>query len=67
MTLTSGTTTIATTTADASGNYTFSNVAPGSYTISASGTEANNVHYVGSTALTVSGNVQNLTVQVFPG
>ncbi len=67
VTLTSGTTTIATTTADASGNYTFSNVAPGSYTISASGTEANNVHYVGSTALTVSGNVQNLTVQVFPG
>jgi len=63
----SGTTTLATTTADAAGNYTFAHVAAGSYTVSASGTDANTIPYVGSTTLTVSGTVQNFTVQVFPG
>jgi hypothetical protein len=67
VTVLSGSTTVATTTADASGNYTFSNVALGSYTISVAGYDASNTHYVGSLALTLTGNAINLTVQAFPG
>jgi hypothetical protein len=59
--------TIATTTADAAGNYTFSGLAPGSYTISVAGFDASNTHYVGSTTVTLAANTQNVTVQAFPG
>jgi len=65
VTLTGGSTPL-TTTADASGNYSFSNVALGAYTISVSGTDASNIHYVGNAPLTVSGNT-SLTLQAFPG
>ncbi len=65
VTLTGGSTPL-TTTADASGNYSFSNVALGTYTISVAGTDAGNIHYVGSATLTVSGNT-SLTIQAFPG
>ena len=67
--LMSGSTTIATVTADSSGNYSFSNIALGSYTITASGTDASNTHYIIGSPLsfTVSGNTPNLAIQVFPG
>jgi hypothetical protein len=65
--LMSGTTTIATTVADASGNYSFSGIALGPYTISVGGTDASNTHYVGSATLTVSGNTPGFTIQAFPG
>ncbi len=54
-----------TTTADANGNYSFSNVPLGSSTITASGTAAS-VHYTGSTTVNVTGNMPgtNVTVNV---
>ncbi len=66
VTLTGGST-LLTTNADASGNYSFPNIALGIYTISVTGTDASNTHYVGSATLTVSGNTPNFTIQVFPG
>jgi Viral BACON domain len=65
--LMNGSTTIATVIADASGNYAFSNIALGTYTISVDGTDASNTHYVGSATLTVSGDTPNFTIQAFPG
>ena len=53
-------------TADASGHFSFSNIALGSYTILASGFNASKIHYVGVANVTVSGNT-SVTVQVFPG
>jgi carboxypeptidase family protein len=67
VTLLSGSNTVATTKADASGNFAFSNIALGSYTISVAGSDASNTHYVGSLALTLTGNAISLTVQTFPG
>ncbi len=67
VTITSGSTTIATTTADASGNYSFSNIPSGSYTISAAGFDGSNTHYTGSLPLTLSGNTSNVTINVLPG
>jgi hypothetical protein len=67
VTLLSGGSTIATTTADASGNYAFSNVTLGSYTITVAGFDASNNHYVGSLALTLTGNALNLTLHAFTG
>ena len=67
VTLMSGSTTVATTTADPSGNYAFSNIALGVYTISVAGYDASNNHYVGSLPLTLTGNAINLTIQAFPG
>ena len=64
MTLTSGNTTVATAVADASGNYTFANVALGSYTLSATGTESNGTH-TGSVPVTVQGNTPGVTIQTF--
>jgi hypothetical protein len=66
VTLMNGSTTIATVTADASGAFSFTGVVAGSYSISASGTDASNTHYIGSATLTVSGNT-SLTIQAFPG
>ncbi len=67
VTLTSGSTTVATTTADAAGNYAFSNVPLGTYTISVAGSDAGGNHYVGTATLTVTGNTSNFTLQAFPG
>jgi hypothetical protein len=67
VTLMSGSTTVATTTADASGNYSFSGIAFGLYAISAAGYDASKNHYVGTASLTLKGNTSNVTIQAFPG
>src|SRR5260221_7658026 len=64
VTLMSGTTTVATATADAAGNYSFANVALGSYTLSASGTDSTVTH-TGSAAITVLGNTTGDIIQTF--
>jgi hypothetical protein len=58
---------VASASADASGNYTFSGVPLGTYTLSASGTANNGTHYIGSVPLTVTGNQQNVTIITTPG
>jgi Viral BACON domain/Carboxypeptidase regulatory-like domain len=63
----SGSTTVATTTANASGNYSFSNIPLGSYTITAAGYDASNTHYMGSLMLTLTGDAPNTTIQAPPG
>jgi len=67
VTLMSGSNTVATTIADASGNYAFSNIALGTYAISVAGYDASNNHYVGSLPLTLTGNALNIALQAFPG
>jgi Viral BACON domain len=67
VTLMSGSTTVATTTADASGNYAFSNIALGTYTINVAGYDASNTHYIRNLPLTLTGNALNTTIQAFPG
>jgi hypothetical protein len=67
VTLISSSTTVATTTADASGTYSFTNIPLGSYTITVAGYDASNTHYVGSLPLTLTGNALNTTIQAFPG
>ncbi|GHO94173.1 hypothetical protein KSF_042210 [Reticulibacter mediterranei] len=47
-----------TTTADGSGNFSFSNVNSGSYTIESSGTDSTNISYSGSKTILVSGDQQ---------
>jgi hypothetical protein len=64
VTLMSGSTTVATATADAAGNYSFANVALGSYTLSASGTDSGGTH-TGSAAVTVRGDTTGVTIQTF--
>src|SRR5713226_1903878 len=64
VTLTSGSTTVATVTADAAGNYSFANVALGSYTLSASGTDSGGTH-TGSAAVTVRGDTTGVIIQTF--
>jgi hypothetical protein len=66
LTLTGGSTTF-NTTADGSGTYSITGVPLGSYTLTASGTDANGVHYVGTITVSMAGNTPNITVQVFPG
>ena len=59
---------VETTTADGSGNYTFTNLLPGNYTVNITGTDANNVHYSTSgIQLTVSGNQSGMSLNVYPG
>src|SRR5260370_20831150 len=67
VTLMSGSTTIMTVVANASGNFSLPNVAPGTYTISASGTDSSNNPYHGSTTVTVTGNTAGVSVNTFPG
>jgi Viral BACON domain len=67
VTLLSGSTTISTITADSSGNYSFTNIPLGSYTITAAGYDASNTHYTGTLTLTLTGNALNTTIQTFPG
>jgi Carboxypeptidase regulatory-like domain/Viral BACON domain len=64
VTLKSGSTEVASVTADAAGNYSFANVALGSYTLSASGTGSNGTH-TGSAAVTVRGDTTGVTIQTF--
>jgi len=66
LTLTGGSTTL-TATADGSGYYMMTGVPLGTYTVTASGTDVNGVHYVGTATVIVSGNTPNFTIQVFPG
>jgi Carboxypeptidase regulatory-like domain/Viral BACON domain len=67
VTISSGSTTVATTTSDASGNYNFSNIPLGTYTITAAGYDGSNTHHVGSISLTLTGNTSNITIQAPPG
>jgi hypothetical protein len=62
--LMSGTTTIATVTADSAGNFNFSGVPLGTYTITAQGA-VDITSYTGTTTVTVSDNVNNIVVQTF--
>ena len=67
LTLLSGTNTVATTTADGSGNYSFSGVALGNYTVTASGSDSTGTHYTGSVPLNVVGDQSNFIVKVNQG
>ena len=67
VTVTNGSTTIASTTADASGNYSFSNIPLGTYTITATGYDATNTHYTGTITLPLTGNAPGQTINVLPG
>lgn len=55
---------IATVTADTSGNFTFTNVPLGSYTLSVSG-RVNGSAYNATSSVSVNGNTNNVTVQTF--
>ena len=57
---------IATTTANANGRYIFSNIALGTYTVSASGT-SNALHYTGTISVTVTGNMPSNNVNLLQG
>lgn len=57
---------IATTTADSSGNFSFSNIPIGSYTLAVSGANAQNVRYTGSMAVTINSDTSGMTVQAPP-
>jgi Carboxypeptidase regulatory-like domain len=67
VTVMNGSATVASTTADASGTYSFSNIPLGSYTITVAGYDAGNTHYVGSLSLTLTGNASGTTIQALPG
>lgn len=54
---------IATTTTDSSGNFSFSNIPIGSYTIAISGTDAQGIIRSGSTQITVNGDTANVVVK----
>ena len=60
----SGGTNVATVTADSSGNFTFTNIAPGTYTINATGS-ANSLSYSGTATVTVNGTVTSVTISTF--
>jgi uncharacterized protein YfaS (alpha-2-macroglobulin family) len=61
-----GSTTIATTTTDASGTYSFSNMARGTFVLKVAGT-LGGMHYVGTLPLALTGNALNANIQAFPG
>jgi hypothetical protein len=67
ITLMRGNITVAMTKADASGNYSFSGLGSGTYTISAAGFDASNNHFIGTTSLPLTGNMSNVMIQAFPG
>jgi hypothetical protein len=64
--LNSSGTQVASVVADASGNYSFSNVPAGTYTVSASGS-LSGVGYTGSQGLTVSANQSGVVINAMPG
>ncbi len=51
--------------ADSSGNYSFGNLATGTYTLTASGS-AGGLNYAGTSTLTVTGNQTNYNIDVIP-
>lgn len=57
-------TTVATVTSDANGNFTFTSIPQGSYTIDASGV-ANSLNYTGTTTVTVDGPTTGVVLQAF--
>ncbi|HEY0756148.1 MAG TPA: carboxypeptidase regulatory-like domain-containing protein [Ktedonobacteraceae bacterium] len=57
--------TIETVTTDSSGNFTLTNVPPGTYTINVSGS-VNSVAYSGSVMVSVNGNTNSVSVSAFP-
>lgn len=65
--LNSSGTTVATGTANAQGNYAFTNVPTGAYTLSAAGTDTLGIHYTGNTTLNVSGNQTGVAINTYPG
>ncbi|HWZ19566.1 MAG TPA: carboxypeptidase regulatory-like domain-containing protein [Ktedonobacteraceae bacterium] len=67
VTVTNGNATVATMTADPSGNYSFSNIPLGTYTITAKGYDALNTHFTGSIILTLIGNSSGQVINVLPG
>ncbi len=66
VTLLSGSTVIASATADSSGNFSFSNISLGTYTITVAGSDGQGKQYSGSTSVTVSGN-QAVSINAIPG
>ncbi len=62
--LSSGATTIASVTTDASGNFTFNNIPLGSYTITVNGTSGG-AAYTATTPVTVNGNATGTAIQTF--
>jgi len=59
---------VETITADPSGNYTFTNLLAGSYTVTITGTDASNVHYATSNIpLVVTTTVTGVPLDVYPG
>ncbi len=59
---------VATTTADASGNYSFTNLLAGSYTVTITGTDASNVHYLtANIPLVVTITVNGVNLDVYQG
>jgi len=58
---------VASTVADASGSYSFSNLATGTYTLIASGTDSGGTHYTTTITLVVTGNQANFNVKAYPG
>jgi hypothetical protein len=68
LTLSNGSTVIATTTADASGNYIFATLSPGSYSVTITGTDAGSIRYLtANLSLAVAGNASGINFNVFPG
>jgi len=53
--------------ADANGVYSFSNLALGTYTISASGLNGASVHFVGSATVTITGNTSGANINMLAG
>ncbi|MEO6887902.1 MAG: hypothetical protein ABI324_02790 [Ktedonobacteraceae bacterium] len=56
LTLMNGATQVAMVTADASGNYTFSNIPQGTYTLNISATDSGGTTHLGTNSITVTGN-----------
>ncbi len=60
-------TVVTTTSVDAAGNFSFTNVPNGSYTISGNGTDSGNTAYSGSVSVTINGGSVNVTVPMVSG
>jgi hypothetical protein len=64
----SGSNTVLTATADASGNFTLASLPMGTYTVNVSGTDSSNTQYSATgIPLNVTGNQTGVTFDVYPG